>query len=336
MSPTPLTHSELSLSEVLSLVHARAEGLCDVVVPLAEVRLTAAGTVDVPRLGERALNEHSRKQLATLLGLNWRRWHTLTTPAERSEEAARRFARKGGSVRLRIGGDGTLRALLPASFRPIEERRVFELLYRTARGLFDEARFVRVAFGAEVSHFTAARVASALVGDVALRPGWHLAMSETGAGALSVDDAWTDLGTSRWSGAAPTTLLCALDGKRTFYRTHRPITDEQLAAALTVALGWAEERWTREMARFNAACLAPVPHPGAAVEALLAESPDVPKASLDAALARLGQPVDGAHAPTTRMGVARAVAQAAPEENPAARFAMERRAGDYALAGGAS
>lgn len=332
---SPSTRHELTLQDVLGQVRARAEGLCDVVVPLAEVRLTDAGTVEVPRLGERALNEHSRKQLATLLGVSWRKWHSLTTPQERVEEAARRFARKGGSVRLRIGGDGTLRALLPASFRPIEERRVFELLHRTARGIFDELRFVRVAFGAEMSHFTAARVSSAQVGGVALRPGWHLAMSETGAGALSVDDAWTDLGTSP-SDIPSTTLLCALGGKRALYRTHRPITDEQLAAALTVALGWAVERWTREMSYFNAACLASVPHPGAAAEALLAESPDVPKASLDAALARLAHPVDDAHAPVTRMDVARAVAQAAPEEMLAARFAMERRAGDYALAGGAS
>lgn len=334
---SPSTRHELTLQEVLGQVRARAEGLRDVVVQLAALRLTEAGTVDVPQVGERALNPWSQKQISTLLGVNWRKWHALTTPAERAEEAARRFARKGGAVRLRIGGDGTLRALLPASFRPIEERRVFELLARTARGLFDAWRFVRVDFGDDVSHFTAAHLDARVVGGFTWRPGWELALSETGASALSVDDAWVDGGAPELLvDDAPATLLCALDGRRAFYRTHRPITDFQLAAALTVALGWAEERWAREAQALERGARIAVPHPGAAVEALLAESPEVPKATLAAVLDRLGQPVDGASVPTTRMAVARAIAQTAAGAEAAARFVMERRAGDFVLAGGAS
>lgn len=329
MSAAP-TRPELSLAEVAALVHARADGLRDVVVPLAELRLTEAGTVDVPGVGERALNAWSQKQLATRLGVNWRKWHSLTTAAERSEEAARRFARKGGEVRVRVGGDGTIRAFLEPSFRPIEERRVFDLLLRAARGLFDDVLFVRVDFG-EVSHITAARTARVVAGGFEWRPGWHLALSECGASALTLDDAWIDASPVV---DTPITILCAPGGKRVFYRTHRPVTDEALAASLTVALGWSDGRWGLERELLQASASFPVPHPGAAVEALLLECAEVPQAAVHAALARLGDPVDGAHAPSTRLAVARAVTAAAPADDAAARFAMERRAGDLVCAGG--
>lgn len=327
-----LRHSELTLAEVTGLANIRAEGLRDVVVPLAGLRLTEAGTVDVPGLGERALNTWSQKQLATRLGVNWRRWHSLTTPAERAEEATRRFTRTGGEIRVRVGGNGTIRAFAEPSFRPIEERRVFELLSRAARGLFDDVRFTRVEFG-DVSHFTAARIEPVTAAGLSWRPGWHLAVSECGAGALTVDDAWTDAAPVV---DAPVTILCAPGGKRALYRTHRPITDEALAAALTVALGFSDGRWGMERVLLDAAASFPVPYPRAAVEALLLECADVPRASLEAALARLGDPVDGASAPVMRLAVARAVAAAAPAEDLDARFAMERRAGDLVCAGGAS
>jgi hypothetical protein len=119
-------------------------------------------------------------------------------------------------------------------------------------------------------------------------------------------------------------------GKRSLYRTHRSIEDDQLAAALVIAVGRLPERWAVSFEWMRAAKRITVPHPDDAVAAVLGDSAEVPKALLEEA-----QRVVLRDGDFSRHGVIQAitfVAHSHPNTTPDTRFAMEMLAGQYLAA----
>lgn len=318
-----------SFDEVHSEVTRRHDRMLpDMTVSTGDLAMDVEGRIVAPGGTTYGMNEWARSQLASKLGIRWGKWFATATPAERAEEVTRRLQRTPGELKIRAWrddsgtADGVARAFLAPSFTPIDDVRLFDQMHTMVRGVVAEYRFTRVEMTEGTSHYTAVhRDPCDLRGDV-LHPGWHLRNSEVGGSALTLDDFWLRL-------VCTNGLMVQSGGKRALYRTHRAIDDDQLAAALTIALGRLPSRNASTLALMSAAMDVAVPHPDAAVEAILGESADVPKALVEAA-----QRVVLRDGDRSRFGVVQAITYVAHAENddPDVRFAMERLAGGYLAA----
>ncbi len=328
-APSTMVLRGRSFASVYADVMIRAdEMLPDRIVHVADLKMTPAGHIELPGGMQYRLNPWSQGQLATLLGLRWARWFASATPEERAEEVNRRFSRTPGEKKIRAWKDhdgeahGIARAFLAPTFTPIDDARLIERMHTMMRGLLDEYRFTSVVFTDSTTHYTAVHgEAFDLDGD-RLHAGWHLRNSEVGASALSLDDHWLRL-------VCTNGLMVRVGGKRSLYRTHRAIEDDQLAAALVIAIGRLPERWQTTFVWMQSAKRISVPHPDDAIEAILGDSAEVPKALLEEA-----QRVVLRDGDLTRFGVVQAITLVAHQTNkdPDVRFAMERLAGDYLAA----
>lgn len=123
----------------------------DAVLPLNRLRMTPDETIEVPGLGEHVMNDWSRRQMSSLLGLRWDRWFQNAGGQERAEEINRRLSRATDEVKVRttraIDGDqdadGTLRALVSPGFSPIEDSQVGKLVIAAMRPVDGEMKLIR-------------------------------------------------------------------------------------------------------------------------------------------------------------------------------------------------
>mgnify|MGYP001244610477 CR=1 FL=1 len=331
-SPPPPPPSSLrgrTFAGVFNDVMQRAEEMLpDQVAHVADLRMTPTGHIALPTGQTFQMNGWARKQLSAMLGLRWDTWFKSASGEERAEEVNRRFSRIPGEKKIRAWKDpdhaahGVIRAFLAPSFTPIDDARIFERMHAMLRGMLDEFCFTAVRHTDSTTHYTAVHVEPYdLDGDV-LHPGWHLRNSEVGASALSLDDHWLRL-------VCTNGLMVRVGNKRALYRTHRAIDDDQLAAALVIAVGRLPERWAVAFTWMEAARHIAVPHPDDAVAAILGDSAEVPKALVEESQRLVLRDGD-----STRFGVVQAITYVAHASNqdPDVRFAMERLAGDYLAA----
>jgi hypothetical protein len=319
----------MSFEAVLHDVRCRADQMLpDVIVHLAELRMDERGHLQAPNTPTYRLNDWSQKQLASKLGLRWNRWFELSTPVERAEEVNRRLARMPGQGKIRAfrdtegQADGVARALLSPTATPIDDSRVFEQLASPIfRAGIDEFHFTRVAYTDSTSHYTAVHRQSFFLRGDELYPGFHLRNSEVGGAAFSLDDHWLRL-------VCMNGLMARVGNARLLYRTHRTIDTDVLAAALVTALRRLPDRWKATFEQFEKAKETSVPHPDAAVAAVL-DSASVPRDLVAEAQKTVLR--DGDH---TRFGVVQAITWVAHQVNqdPNVRFLMEQRAGEYLMA----
>ncbi len=319
----------VSFHDVHEAVRERASrALPDTLVRYADLRFTPEGSLRAPSLPELTLNSWSKRQLAALLGVRWERWFSdAVSGTERAEETNRRLTRLPGEVKLRTIREEraptgvVLRAMLGPNFSPIDDVRIFDTMAETFGRALDTFRFTRVDRTDATTIYSAVHVDVRKVGDDALLPGWTLRNSEVAGAALTIDDAWLRL-------ACMNGLIVSVGEKRLLYRTHRKIDPDQLVAALAVAMKNLPSRWGQTLALMEAARSTLVPHPDAAIEAML-ENAAIPRE-----LVREAQTValkDGDH---SRYGVVQAVTYVAHGKNddPELRFVLERSAGEYLMA----
>lgn len=318
-----------SFASVYADVMMRADDqLPDQVVHIADLRMTPEGSIELPGGLRYRLNPVAIRHLASALGLRWQKWFESASGEERAEEINRRFSRTPGEKKIKAWkdhdgeADGIARAFLAPTFTPISDARIFERMHTMMRGLVEEYVFTRVVFTDSTTHYTAVHGEAFDLDGERLHAGFHLRNSEVGASALSLDDHWLRL-------VCTNGLMVRVGGKRSLYRTHRAIEDDQLAAALVIAIGRLPERWQTTFAWMQSAKRVTVPHPDDAIEAILGDSAEVPKALLEEA-----QRVVLRDGDLTRFGVVQAITFVAHETNkdPDVRFAMERLAGDYLAA----
>ena len=320
-----------SVASIYDDVQQRADDMLpDRIVHVADLRMNPEGLIEFPGGTVFSINPHAKRQVSALLGLRWDTWFKSASGEERAEEVNRRFGRIPGQLKIRAwkdhdgGAHGIARAFLAPAFAPIDDVRIFERMHTMMRGLLDEYRFTAMQLTDTTTHYTAVHTQGMDVdgnGDV-LYPGFHLRNSEVGASALSLDDYFMRL-------VCLNGLMARVGGKRSLYRTHRSIEDDQLAAALVIAVGRLPERWQVSLEWMRAAKRITVPHPDDAVAAILGDSSEVSKALLEEAQRVVLR--DGDY---SRYGVVQAITLVAHDTNkdPDTRFAMERLAGDYLAA----
>jgi len=331
--PPPTSVRGRSFADVYQSVMERSgEMLPDQVVHVADLRMTTEGHIELPGGLRYRLNDVAVRHLSAALGLRWNRWFSSASGEERAEEINRRFSRTPGEKKIRAWmdrdgqADGIARAFLAPSFTPIDDHRIMERMHTMMKGLMDEYRFTAVQFTDSTTHYTAVHTEAFDLDGELLHPGFHLRNSEVGASALSLDDHWMRL-------VCLNGLMVRVGGKRSLYRTHRAIEDDQLAAALVIAVGRLPERWATAFGWMQSAKRITVPHPDDAVAAILGDSAEVPKVLLEEA-----QRVVLRDGDLSRFGVVQAITLVAHQTNkdPDVRFAMERLAGDYLAATPAS
>jgi len=123
----------------------------DAVMPLNRLRMTPEETIEVPGIGTHVMNDWSRKQVSSLLGLRWDRWFMNASGEERAEEINRRLARANEEVRIRTTraldgdeeADGTLRALVTPGYTPIEDSQVGKLVITAMKHVDGEMQIIR-------------------------------------------------------------------------------------------------------------------------------------------------------------------------------------------------
>ncbi len=319
--PPPTVIRGSSFDAAHELVATRASRMRpDATVHVADLVFTAEGHVVVPGVGPHELTSLATRQLANMLGVRWERWFQTTSPEERAEELNRRLKRTPGERKLRAwrgesgSSAGTLRAILPAGYEPIDDLRVFETMRANMGPLMDEYVLQRVEAGEETSQYAAVlREVRSVRGDD-LVPGWSLRTSEVGQAPLTIDDFWLRL-------VCTNGLMVAVGGKRSLYRRHRATDDDQLSAAFVLALGRLPGRFERVLELISLAMDGVVEHPDEVAGALLVGTPR--------ALVEEVQRTALAEAPITRFGLLNVITRVAHTTNTdrEVRFAMESAAG---------
>lgn len=127
--PVPRTLGQL----VDHLREVEASHADDAVVPMADLAMGDDGAIRVPGRGDHLLNDWSRPQLATTLGLRWDRWFAEASNVEVAEEVNRRLHRARGHVRVRTGlcPDGpVIRAVVSPTYEAVPDSSIATSLLR--------------------------------------------------------------------------------------------------------------------------------------------------------------------------------------------------------------
>jgi hypothetical protein len=151
----------------------------DRTVELKDVKVVKAGTekepdinLDVPGIGILQTTNWSKKQLGSILGVQWNKWFKPEhiSYSEIHEEMTRRFKRVGHINKIRARrfqpgdpgnkhADGYLRAVLSPTYSAIDDVRVFGRLAAKFSDRMSDLRFMRNHLGTDFfndrgSHFT--------------------------------------------------------------------------------------------------------------------------------------------------------------------------------------
>lgn len=316
-----------SYEDVLGHVAGQADlAIPDQVLPLAKLRATDEGLIEVPGIGPLALTDWSQGQLATKLGVRWGTWFNdnLVEPSEQAEEINRRLQRRGGELRIRARrwargetpmGEGVLRALLTPGYAPIDDLLVFETLGRVLGGRLEEFRFIRADITPESSQFALVTVRETDLGvrvPDRHRSGVLIANSETGSRALTLQ-AWF------WR------LVCTngmvVSDSRIFRMVHRRRKRQEFDAKLAEAIALLPNKWEAGTRSLREARLLPVAQPIERLRALMSQHSEVGSYADAVVSAYEAEPEPN------RFGMAQAFTRAAQRFSPERRLILEEFAG---------
>lgn len=145
----------------------------DVVVPMNGLRFLNDGSLAVPgRDGSFALNEWSKRQLASLVGVRWGVWFARMDATDQAAEINKRLWSSSRSLKVRTtqvapksnGVAGTVRALVSPTFSPLPDSQLLELLRTALEPVETELRVVR-------AHVTEQSASYVVAVGKAFRPG---------------------------------------------------------------------------------------------------------------------------------------------------------------------
>lgn len=300
----------------------------DVVMPLSRLSMTPEETIEVPGLGTQVMNDWSRKQMSSLLGLRWDRWFQNATGQERAEEINRRLARANEEVKIRTtravegdeDADGTLRALVTPGYTPIEDSQVGKLVIAAMRHVDGEMQIIR----ADVTDMTTSFV-------VAIGKPYQV------GGPGEVGDVWGGV-MVRNSGVGFASLLmvahlvrlacrngmvCPLPDAVLLRRRHRGLEDRKLRYELADKLGELPGMLSQAGDRLRLSAERRIHDVPNAVMSLL-QTAKMPL--------RLHEPIMQAwerEPQPTAFGISQAITLAAQRFSPEERLELEDAAGDY-------
>ena len=130
--------------------------MTDVVVEMAKVKVTPELHLEVPTLGTLKMTDWSKKQLGTILGVQWDKWFDpeIVKSQDIQEEIQKRFAKTNDSRKLRAkkfragspgvpGCDGYLRAVLSPTYHPIDDEQLFNRIEKKFSTQVNELNFMK-------------------------------------------------------------------------------------------------------------------------------------------------------------------------------------------------
>lgn len=332
----------------------------DNVIELSTIRIAEGMHVEVPKIGTFTMTEWAKRQMGSLLGVQWDKWFDpkLVTPQFVQEELNRRFSRTGLKMKLRTtrfgmdkkgvpGCDGYLRAILSPTYFAIDDERVFDRLERSFGSRVSEMGFMqhygRNTWTNDHGHYYTVIGKGVNVGDIEYN---HADQSVKDAYAVAGGS--KELGQEDWVYQGFTIrnsevgftavivdefflrLVCnngamvTSGGGNLMYRQHRPIEDAELDNQFKQVFDSAPGQWDRTGKTLMALKAAPIHEPVAELDKIL-ESMETTKKFRELAAEKFKlEPLPSA------WGVLNAITRAAQDsQDMDKRFELEALAGTF-------
>lgn len=333
----------------------------DQVVEMSRLRITPDVKIDIPGLGVFEMTPWAKRQLGSLLGVQWDKWFDpeIVGHLHIQEELQRRFVKTGDKRKLRTcrpapgvpkpeGCDGYLRAFLSPQYHTIDDERVFDRLERRLHSRVSDFSFLKVSsrpstpkdndhcsyytlVGRKMASFgeinTNASPTSRMQFEAAERDG-HLPDEDYIYFGMQIRN--SEVGFSAITIDEYTFRLVCLNGmiissgkSRLLYRQHRAIDDEVLDGQLNFVFDSLPTQWDRTEFALRRLQQTELPEPKAMLSDLL-QKRDAPKHFIEESL----QAFDEEPIPNM-FGVVQAVTRAARNYNNLdKRHEYEALAGD--------
>ena len=344
MTVAPLHISEV-LPRVVSGTHRSPDDLLrefeereslenpDAVVPMKALRLTVDGTLALPEFGMRdafTFTPWAKAQLANIVGVRWDRWFAKKNSTDQAREVNSRLMESEQLLRVRTNrvvsdpgrAQGTVTALLSASYTPLPDTAVLRLLMTALREVEPE---LRVAYAASTDRSTSYMV----VLGRPFRPNDDHQVGDIWGG-ISVRNSGVGFASFRVF-AGLLRLICKngmtapVEGALLLKRAHRSFDLSKLAETLAKRLEGLPGRLALAGRVLSDSRHALVPAPGEAFVAILRAARLPVKLAVQIAEAYDEEPsLKG-----TAFGVAQAATRAAQTMSAEMRFELERAAGEY-------
>jgi hypothetical protein len=291
----------------------------DVVINMADIRVTPELGMEVPHLGTFVMTDWARKQLGSALGIQWDKWFNPKVVDHKvvQEEIQRRFAKTGDVRKIRTSRfrkeapgvkncDGYMRAVLGPTYHPIDDERIFDRLERQFGSQVSDLNFMhnhlhkKGGWGTDHSqHYTLVGDAIDLGpikrdhSDAEVRRWYEIAHME---GKLPENDfvypgfhirnsevGYTAITIDEFSFrlVCLNGLMITTGDSRMMYRQHRPIEDVELDRQLKEVFEHAPVRWEDTRRDLVAAQAREIENPAEFIEIELKKL-DVPKHFRDA------------------------------------------------------
>lgn len=311
------------------------------VLDLTKMRFMSAGSVLVPQFGLLELNEWSRRQLGTELGVNWDKFFS-NTPTDQIQQAVTNHLRSRdkpllqkiiarsfdkGETPKSPASNGVLRAFVSTRYTEIRDFRIFQRMEESIKNNLGDMHFKTVSFTPNASHFflTFNEPFNVLKNhkDMAMAAadeyyfGIRVRNSEVGGGPFAGYPWYMKFICS--NGA-----IVGIEEGPLLYRTHRSINDEDLDGMIKKMFRELPER--RERLIKQAGILHEI-----AIENPLEHLKDFlkgqPKAIVEAAETAWKQEGE----PSNAFGISQTISRMAMamRHNRDRQFDMEKLAGDY-------
>ena len=167
-----VAHRE-SLKLIPDHVSARARGVPNEsnldydVIDLSSMRFMTAGSIFVPPFGLLEMNEWSKRQLGSELGVKWDKFFECT-PVDQVQRAVTDHLRARGAPLIRkviarsfdtdekpqhVGSSGVLRAFVSPGYSEIRDARIFDRMHQSIGSDLKGMHFKMVSFKPNASHF---------------------------------------------------------------------------------------------------------------------------------------------------------------------------------------
>jgi len=300
----------------------------DEIVELKELRMTTEETIAIPNCGAFALTDWAKRQLASLLGIQWNKWFQSATKEEQADEINRRLWRNGARMRLRTsrtsltpnGKTGVLRAIVTPSYSPISDSHLGNALKILLWPLEQEPRILRC-------DITDRSVTYMMSIGKPFRPGDDKVVGDVWGGLIVRN---SDVGYASLSIALSLVRLLCLNGMTApipdavlMRRTHRGITEEGLLDKLKDSAAELPGRISRGANVLADARQMTIQDPESELLRILqiAHMPRKLLPELQAAYALEPE--------QTPFGISQAVTRASQKLSPEERFELDRAAGTY-------
>jgi hypothetical protein len=130
------------LADLVLELEDRESRQLEAVVSLDSLRMNEAQDIVVPGVGKLAMNDWSKRQIGTLLGMKFDKYFERASPEERALQMNLRFTRGEGEIKIRATrdlelvtqADGTLVGLVGPGFQAVSDAKLAGFLHDALSG----------------------------------------------------------------------------------------------------------------------------------------------------------------------------------------------------------